>query len=245
MSNYVVMPLSHYASSCLVIRDKTGGSKPIRSGELPKKITEVYEAGQNAEYIRFWNGYQGNGTRRGYSYAFRGWGWTDETYKPKYKVTATGNMEQCYRESRITSLSNIDTSGVTSFNTAFYNNDFQTIDKLDFSKATNTQSAFAHSVKLHTIGELVSNETTVWHTTTFQNCAALTNLTITGTIATNFTCSIASLTHDSLVSIINALKDYSEDTSGTSHKVTLGSTNIGKLTSEELDSIREKGWTYA
>lgn len=199
--------------------------------------------GKQEEYDRFWNGYQENGNRRNYAYGFTRRGWNDETYKPKYPVIVTGNAEQMYRESRIKSLSGVDTSGATSVYIAFYNADFETIDKLDFSKATNTQNAFAHSTKLHTIGELVSSETTVWHTTTFDNCAALKNLNITGTIATNFTCSISTLTHDSLMSIINILKDFS--TEGGTHTCKIGSTNLGKLTAAEKAIATQKGWTLS
>lgn len=204
---------------------------------------KVYDAGVQAEYNRFWNGYQENGNRRNYAYGFSRRGWNDETYKPKYKVIATGNAEQMYRESRITSLSGVDTSGASSVYVAFYNTQLETIDKLDFSKATNTQNVFAHSVKLHTIGELVSSETTVWHTTTFDNAAILTNLTITGIIATNFTCSISALSHDSLMSIINALKDFSAE--GGTHTCKIGSTNLGKLTAAEKAIATQKGWTLS
>lgn len=203
----------------------------------------VFEAGRQAEYDRFWKGYQENGNRRNYMYAFTRRGWTNETYKPKYPVIATGNAEQMYRECRMKSLSGVDTSGATSVYVAFYNTLLQTIDKLDFSKATNTQSAFAHSVNLHTIGELVSSETTVWHTTTFDNCVALENLNITGTIATNFTCAISPLTHDSLMSIINALKDFSAE--GGTHTCKFGSINLKKLSDTEKAIATEKGWTLA
>lgn len=202
-----------------------------------------FNKGKTAEYDRFWDNYQENGDRRNYTYAFSRRGWTDETYRPKYPVIATGNAEQMYRESRIKTLENVDTSGATSVYVAFYNAYFTTIDKLDFSKATNTQNAFAHSVSLHTIGELVSSETTVWHTTTFDNTAVLKNLNITGTIATNFKCSIATLTYDSLMSIINALKDYSPEKDV--HTCTLGSTNLAKLSDTEKAIATQKGWTLA
>ena len=200
-----------------------------------------FDEGSQTEYDRFWDGYQENGDRRSYAYAFTRRGWTDETYKPKYPVIVTGNAAEMYRESRMTNLVGVDTSGATSVYVAFYNTQLETIDKLDFSKATNTQNAFAHSVDLHTIGELVSSETTVWHTTTFDNTAKLTNLTITGTIATNFKCSIATLTHDSLMSIINALKDFSAE--GGTHTCTIGTTNLAKLTDTEKAIATQKGWT--
>lgn len=52
------------------------------------------------------------------------------------------------------------------------------------------------------------------------------------------------LDYESLLSIINALKDYSEDTSGTTWTVKLGEANIAKLTAEDLETIRAKGWIY-
>ena len=51
------------------------------------------------------------------------------------------------------------------------------------------------------------------------------------------------LTHDSLMSIINALADKT-GASGT-WKVTLGSTNLAKLTADEIAIAEGKGWTLA
>lgn len=212
-----------------------------------------YLAGEQEEYDRFWNGYQGNnGTRRNYANAFRGWGWTDETYKPKYKVIATGSFEMAYRESRITKIENIDTSGVTNFNTAFYNMpNLLTIDKVDFSSATNTTNTFAHSIKLHTIGELVSSETTVWHTGVFQNCMAIKNLNITGTIAgTSVNFYLPTLTHDSLITILTALKNYAAVGDTSKHTCSISPTNIAKLEKTDegtraLAEATQKGWTVS
>ncbi len=204
---------------------------------------KVYDAGKQAEYDRFWNGYQQNGNRTSYRYAFCGRGWTDETYKPKYPVVCKGNLEQGYRECEMTSLSNVDTSGVTNAGYAFYNTKLKTIDKLDFSSATTTALAVAHSAVLHTIGELVSSETTVWSSNTFEGSRLLANLKITGTIATNFTCTLSSLTYESLRSIIDCLKDYSGTT--TTKTLTLGATNQDKLTQADLVEIIAKGWTIA
>ncbi|MBO5955586.1 MAG: hypothetical protein J6Q10_02165, partial [Clostridia bacterium] len=53
------------------------------------------------------------------------------------------------------------------------------------------------------------------------------------------------LSYDSLMSIINALKDYSTDTSGTTYTVTLGTTNLAKLTNEEKAIATQKGWSLA
>ena len=53
----------------------------------------------------------------------------------------------------------------------------------------------------------------------------------------------ANLDHESLLSVVNCLKDYSADTSGTVWKVTLGATNLAKLTADEKAIATGKGWT--
>ena len=53
------------------------------------------------------------------------------------------------------------------------------------------------------------------------------------------------LTHDSLMSIINCLKDYSDYTGTTNWVCTLGATNLAKLTDAEKAIATENGWTLA
>ena len=79
----------------------------------------------------------------------------------------------------------------------------------------------------------------------FQNCYALKNLTINGTIKTsglNLSWS-TELSHDSLMSVTNALEDYSG--SGATYTVTLGTNNLAKLTAVEKVIATQKGWTLA
>ena len=79
----------------------------------------------------------------------------------------------------------------------------------------------------------------------FQNCNALKNLTINGTIKTsglNLSWS-TELSHDSLMSVTNALEDYSG--SGAAYTVTLGTANLAKLTAAEKAIATQKGWTLA
>lgn len=52
------------------------------------------------------------------------------------------------------------------------------------------------------------------------------------------------LEHDSLINIINSLKDYTVDQSTGSRILTLGEENLNKLTEEEKQMITNKGWTY-
>ena len=202
--------------------------------------------GMQDEYDRFWDGFQLNGNRRSYAYGFCGSGWNEETYKVKYPIIATGDAQNMHRSSGVTDITNVDTFGVTSaYCFAYACTKLLTIDKLDFSNATNTQSAFAHSTVLHTIGELVSSEKTVWSANTFQNCYNLVTVMFTkeSIIATNFNCTSNELTRESLMSIINALKDFSAE--GGTHTCTIGTTNLAKLTDTEKAIATEKGWTLA
>ena len=82
-------------------------------------------------------------------------------------------------------------------------------------------------------------------TRTFYYCSALVDLNIVGTInAIGLNVSYSTLlSHDSLMSIINALADKT-GVSGT-FKVTLGSTNLAKLTADEIAIAEGKGWTLA
>lgn len=50
------------------------------------------------------------------------------------------------------------------------------------------------------------------------------------------------LSLESLLSILHGLKDYREDTSGTTYTLTLGTTNLAKLTDEQKAIATEKGW---
>ena len=126
----------------------------------------------------------------------------------------------------------------------FYSSTVSRVPAIDLSTATTIGYMFNGCTELVTIeGLTVSESTPVL--SCFGSCSKLNSLTITGTIAkggANFS-SCTALSHDSLMSIINALKDYSGTTS--TYKIIIGSTNIGKLAPEELDQIEAKGWTYA
>ena len=43
--------------------------------------------GMQTEYDRFWDNFQDYGNRQNYSYGFAGYGWTNDTFKPKYSLS--------------------------------------------------------------------------------------------------------------------------------------------------------------
>ena len=123
---------------------------------------------------------------------------------------------------------------------------------LDFSKCTgNMQNIFyTHqnswsTPNITTIDKFISSEETNFRSDTFNDATYLTNLTMSGIIYTGgFDVSKCTLlTHDSLMSIINCLKDISG--TGTTKTCTLGATNLAKLTDEEKAIATQRGWTLA
>lgn len=226
---------------------------------------DVYEAGQKSEYDRFWDNFQENGNRVTYFGAFSGVCWTQETLKPKYKIAPNDGTSTTLRYGA-EMFWRCNRSGKTRL-------DFSQIaDKFDFSKCNVLTSLFAassvdniyvdmsgasngnsmFSLSDSGLGAIsitlkVSDKTTSMGSAFYGN-KNLENLIFTDDSVLGCPLDLSwstKLTHGSLMSVINALKDYSENTSGIAHKLILGSTNLDKLTDEEKAIATEKGWTLA
>ena len=77
----------------------------------------------------------------------------------------------------------------------------------------------------------------------FYNCSNLTNLTINGELKAGlYLAKSNSLTVDSLMSVINALVDLTGENSKT---LTLGATNLAKLSDEQKEIATNKNWILA
>lgn len=111
----------------------------------------------------------------------------------------------------------IDTSKVTSFSGAFNTSGLRYIPSLDFNSATSINNMF--------------------NTSTIITINEIKNIKISGINLTQST----SLNHDTLIRFLNALYDYSN--SSDTYTLTLGSTNLAKLTSTEIQIGTDKGWT--
>ncbi len=204
------------------IRAKTGGTELLTLDGMATDIPKVFEAGKQSEMTIFWNALQnfGNGVY-GHYRMFHGANWTDEAYNPIYPIkSADGtNLQQVYFS-----------SGITNTKVPI------------ILKGINASLLFAWS-KIRTVPLIVVDENTTF-TDTFLNANNLENVTFEGTIGKKVSfSSCTKLTHASLMSITNALKDYSE--LGTTCTLTLGTTNLGKLTDEEKALATQKGWTLA
>lgn len=72
------------------IRDKTGSTEAIKPEDMANGVEEVAAAISQAEYDKFWDEYQSNGTRTNCRFMFSGPYWTEERIK-KYKYPLCPN----------------------------------------------------------------------------------------------------------------------------------------------------------
>ena len=220
-------------------------------GNTEKAFEEGKEAGKQAAYDELWDSLQTNGTRTDYEGGF-GSIWNDGNFRPKYSMTPQ-NANRIFGCSKITDLQALlDECGVTLDFSKITGNrlvqwlqssDVTRVGTVDLTSLTNATYVFYAAMKLVTIEKLIFSENNVFANSWFQECPKLTNINaVEGTIASNgFNVSYSKLlTHDSLMRIINVLKDYSG--SGTTYTITFGSNNIAKLTEAEIAIANNKGW---
>jgi hypothetical protein len=212
---------------------------------------KVYAAGVKSEYDRFWDEFQQNGTRTNYQQAFRFW--TEEILKPKYDLKPTDTYAgQMFQNCPVKDLKGqlekcgvkLDTSECTSLLQMFQSSSTRYIPIIDARKANNNTGYTFSADFLISIEKILVSEITIYGTNMF-GASQLESVIFEGTIANNGLnlSKCPKVNHESLMSIINCLKDFS----GTSETrtCTLGEANLAKLTDAEKAIATEKGWTLA
>ena len=218
---------------------------------IAENVQKVYEAGKVAGGSggdsEFWNVHQENGTRTHYSYGFYDWRW--EYANPLYKCNVTGCSYMFYGSKKLKNLNPEKFNFEMCLNLT---NTFQNcalLEELPFIfSGLQLSSTFRGCTSLQRIGGLdFSRMSSTNNTNAFTDCTALEEIgEITGNITWNgFNVQWSPLTHETLLKIINALSDKTTDTSGTTYTLTLGATNVAKLTEAELDIAYSKGWLIA
>lgn len=158
-------------------------------------------------------------------------------------VTDFGNfLRQCTMLETL-DISTFNTSSATNMSYMF--NGCQRLKRLDLShfvtsKVTNFNSMFNGCFSLYDVdfSNLDTSGATTTPITMFSYCPNLTNLKV-GKINKSFKFSDCNrLSHESLLNVIAAL-EATED----ALTLTIGSTNLKKLTEEEIAVATEKGWT--
>lgn len=193
-----------------------------------------------------------------YDYFFAGGLWNDTTFNPKYDIKPTSqNVTGIFHNSRITDLKAIleargkemyfladgNTSKCKYLYTLFAGSTITHIPALKFH-ARNFEQVFKNCKNLHTIDEFDMGVNGEYVYQVFEGCTALQNVVFKGVLkCNNMNVSACPLTKESLLSLLNILKDNS--TTGTKNTVTLGATNLAKLTDAEIAKATQKGWTIA
>ena len=221
---------------------------------------KVYNAGKKAEYDKFWDACQDYGNRENHTYAFSGYTFNPDNFYPKYDIRPVNasrmfytwrdggmqhqigfNLAERLKECKVV----FDSSQATSLEYAFAYSDFGELPAIDMTNATTLSSTFNACRQIKKIEKIIAGENTPFvSSSTFKDCSALQDVVFEGVIGQNgLNLQWSPLSHDSLMSIINCLQDKTADTSGTTWKVTIGATNVGKLTEDELEIAKNKGWT--
>ncbi len=231
---------------CDAIREKTGETELIPLVDVPNEIEVVYDAGKQAERNEFWGKYQDYGNRTDYRYAFAYEGWNDNILQPQYLISPTNAYYMCYVNSQITTFPYADFSNCTDV-TRFFAQcpNLEYLPEIDLSSAKECHQCFRNSPKLKRIEKLIVSETTGAGTPIdFYTDYGLEHCIFEGVLGISVNLGWSGkLDYESLMSLINALKDYSD--SGTTKTLTLGSTLLAKLTDEEKAIATQKGWTLA
>lgn len=231
---YAVMPLEDYEAACDAFQEKTGSNiNQVKSGELPTKINEVFEAGKQAEYDEFWGKLQNYGNKAQYNGAFQANIWTDTTYTPKYPIVASYGNSMFSYNARIT----------------------DTKVPIDISEATQALYVFQGSTTMVTIRSLKVNASQTY-TKFFQDCSKLKNITFAEGSEIGRTISFADsplLTVESMLSVINHLVNYAGTSNANKYSVTFHANAWSRLqtwwqTENEgnvKDYIASLGWKTA
>jgi hypothetical protein len=226
---------------------------------LAEKITraktdydDVYDAGKYAERDAFWKAFTRNGTRTSYTNAFKGW--VQECFNPTRDFVPTASASSMFAESNLTDVAGalkrngvvLDTSKATNVQMLFYwMRQLTAAPTVDTRNAPSLYCIFNHDDLLQSIEKVIlKDDGSQDLNMAFGDCKELVEVRFEGVMGTAVSFAQSTkLSHDSLMSILNALKDYKG--TGTAITCTLGSKNLAKLTDAEKAIATEKGWSLA
>ena len=187
--------------------------------KLRQNLDKVYKAGEKSEYDRFWDVFQENGERTDYNGVFYGYGWTAETFKPKYDIHGTRfqnsfAMATSLKGSLIEMLNacgvTIDTSQATNVSAMYYYcTKLTEVPHIDMSSVTTNVGNLLNTCRsLVRVEKVTYTENAgCYNNVAYQQCTALTDIEIAGVIAGNMNLQWSPLSPASMKSIITHLKN--------------------------------------
>ena len=235
------------------IREKTGKTDALTLDGMAEAIPNVYDAGKKSQYDEFWDAYQDNGNRTDYQYAFARW--RMGAFKPKYDIKpSNASVTMMFAYSQLTNIAQrledmgvvLDTSGATSFNDFASYGSITRLPEISTIGASSLNGIFYNCPALGTIDKLIfkSDGSQTWVTTAFQGLPSLVNIVVEGKIGANLSLLNSSkLSYESLMSIMNTLKDYND--TGETRTLTLHATAKAKLSDGDIAIATQKGWTIS
>lgn len=213
----------------------TGHAEGFDEGKA-EGITE----GIQTEYDRFWDAFQWNGTRTDYRYAFAGFGWTTDNFRPKYPIAPTGAAGHMFNSNQIKDLRAhmetygivVDTSAATNCEQFFMGSIVETYGVLDASACANLNYLLYNAKQMRSITKIIIKNDGSQTVSSFAlNCNALVDVTIEGVFGQtglSFQQS-TKLSKASITSVVNAL---SSTTSGLSVTFSKTAVNAAFTTAE-------------
>jgi len=224
--------------------------------QIAENEQKVYDAGKQVGIDDVMARITNYGARGHYTRAFYATDMTNMRFPDNVTIISCAYMFYDYRGKRLPS--NIDLSNVTALESIYaqssdtinlfsWATELVWLDDLKLPAPKSYEGTFSYMRNcIHIDMPIKVREDTLFKNT-FIDTRRLAHVMFEGVIGQNGldVSPCISLSHDSLMSIINCLKDYSTDTSGTEWKVTLGSTNLAKLTDEEKEIATAKGWVLA
>ena len=164
------------------------------------------------------------------------------TTVPQFDTSNVTSMASMfYNCSRLTTIPQFDTSNVTSMQEMFSNcSNLTIVPQLDTSKVTSMYSMFSSCSSLTTVPQFDTSKVTSMNSM-FSYCSSLEQIHMININANLDIHSSTKFTREALLEIIGNLK---AQTSGTK-TLTMGATNLAKLTDEDKAIATNKGWTLA
>ena len=164
------------------------------------------------------------------------------TTVPQFDTSKVKNMSSMFDGcSKLTTVPQFDTSNVTIMDSMFYNcSNLTTVSRFDTSKVADMGSMFYGCSKLTTVPQFDTSNV-YYMNSIFSNCNNLEAIHMININANLNISSSTKFTREALIEIIGNLKAR---TSGTK-TLTMGSTNLAKLTEEDKAIATNKGWTLA
>lgn len=160
------------------------------------------------------------------------------TSVPLFDTSNVTDMSYAFYGTDITSVPLFNTSNVTKISYAFFDcGELLEIPKFNFSKITEIANLFQNCTKLNKIDAIdLSNITRTYYA--FRNCSSLKEFLPTGLKVSFDLSSSTAFERENLVTVLNNL-----GTPTTTQTLTIGSTNLAKLTEEDIAIATQKNWT--